>query len=285
MKEYPVPTSLRQLRRFLGLINYYRRFIPSCAELLRPLTDLLRQTKRKFKFDTDAVNAFNQAKEALDNLRPLSHMQADPNIQLYLSTDASSDAVGAVLQQMVDGELKPLSFFSRRLQPAQSRYSTFGRELLAIYYAIRHFRHLLEGRSFVVLTDHKPLTYALKTSSDRYSPRELRQLDYVAQFTTDIRHVAGHNNTAADALSRMHVDALTNAEYSLGDIAAKQIDDAELRSCQDSSSLRLSSLPLPTKTGTIVCDMSTGKPRPWVPTSLRKHVFEHFHSLSHPSIR
>ena len=110
-------------------------------------------------------------------------------------------------------------------------------------------------------------------------------MDYVAQFTTDIRHVAGQHNAAADALSRMHIDVVTTTEYSLAEIAAKQVDDIELKSRQKSSSLHLTALPLPTKCGTIVCDMSTGKPRPWVPTSLRKHVFEYFHSLSHPSIR
>lgn len=282
IKDYPAPTSLRQLRRFLGLVNYYRRFIPECASLLQPLTDLLRKGKGKFTFNTAAQDAFVNTKLALDKLTPLTHISTDPNARLVLSTDASGDAVGAALQQLVDGELRPLSFFSRRLQPAQTRYSTFGRELLAIYYAIRHFRHLLEGRSFSVLTDHKPLTFALHQSSDRHSPREIRQLDYIAQFTSDIRYVAGSSNVAADALSRMYVSPITT-DFNLTDIAQHQLNDAELQSQQ--TSLKLHKLPLPTNTGDLLCDTSTGKPRPWVPATLRRKVFEHFHSMAHPSIR
>ncbi|CAI2738532.1 unnamed protein product, partial [Dicrocoelium dendriticum] len=112
---------------------------------------------------------------------------------LVLKTDASSSAVGAVLQQLVDNEFQPLSFFSRKLQPAQVRYSTFGRELLAMYLVVKHFRHLLEGRRFILLTDHKPLVYAFRSASDRYSPRETRHLDYLSQFCVDIRYIDGSN--------------------------------------------------------------------------------------------
>ena len=74
------------------------------------------------------------------------------------------------------------------------RYSTFGRELLAAYLAVNHFRRALEGRQFTLLTDHQPLTYALKTSSDKRSPRKIRQLDFLSVFTTDIRHIKGKQN-------------------------------------------------------------------------------------------
>ena len=108
-----------------------------------------------------------------------------------LAVDASDTAVGGVLQQYAQGHWRPIAFFSRRLQPAEARYSTFGRELLAMYLAIRHFRYFLEGRDFWVFTDHKPLTFALNSSPDRHSPREARQLDFVSQFTSDIRHIKG----------------------------------------------------------------------------------------------
>ena len=113
-------------------------------------------------------------------------------------TDASDTAVGAVLQH-IHGTWHPISFFSRKMTPAETRYSTFDRELLAVYLSIKHFRHLLEGRQFHVLTDHKPLTYALNSRSDRHSPRQARQLDYIAQFTSTIRHVHGMDNVVADA--------------------------------------------------------------------------------------
>ena len=83
-----------------------------------------------------------------------------------IMTDASDMAIGAVLQQFDDGIWKPISYFSRKLSPAESRYSTFDRELLAIYASIRHFRYFIEGRSFHVLTDHRPLVFALDSRSE-----------------------------------------------------------------------------------------------------------------------
>ena len=97
----------------------------------------------------------------------------------------------------------PLSFFSKALKPAETRYSTYDRELLAIYLAIRHFRYFLEGRHFHVLTNHKPLIYALSSRPDHHSPRQVRHLDLISQFTTDLRHVQGSANTVADTLSRL----------------------------------------------------------------------------------
>ena len=108
-------------------------------------------------------------------------------------------AVGAVLQQYIAGTWHPISFFSRKMKPAETRYSTFDRELLAVYLAIRHLRHFLEGQDFHVLTDHKPLTHALHTRSDRHSPHQARLLDYISQFTSNIRHIHGSDNVVADA--------------------------------------------------------------------------------------
>ena len=99
---------------------------------------------------------------ALAETSQLAHYSAAPFAKLVLAEDASQAAVGAALQQMINGETRPLAFFSKRLQPAQTRYSTFGRELLAAYLAVKHFRHALEGRQFTLLTDHKPPTYALE---------------------------------------------------------------------------------------------------------------------------
>ena len=116
-------------------------------------------------------------------------------------TDASDVAVGAVLQQKANNMWQPLGFFSKRLQPAETRYSAFGRELLAIYLAIRHSCHHLKGRPFYVLTEHKPLCYALHNITKRHSSREIRQLDFISQFTTDLCYVQGEQISVADALS------------------------------------------------------------------------------------
>ena len=104
---------------------------------------------------------------------------------LCVMIDALDVAVGAALHERVDDTWQPL-------QPAETRYSTFGRELLAVYVSIRHFRHFLEGRTVFVLTDHKPLTYALHNSTNRHSPREIRHLDFISQFICDLRNVIKH---------------------------------------------------------------------------------------------
>jgi hypothetical protein len=121
---------------------------------------------------------------------------------ISLATDASDTHIGGVLQQLSAGSWRPLAFFSRKLSPAESKYSTFDRELLAVFAAIRHFRFVLEGRPFRILTDHLPLTLAMRRVSPLWSARQVRQLAYVSEFSTDIRHTPGLKNVVADTLSR-----------------------------------------------------------------------------------
>ena len=126
-----------------------------------------------------------------------------------ITVDASDTAMGGQLEQKLDGVFKPIAFFSKKLSTAEKKYSAFDRELLGIYSAIKHFRHFVEGRSFVVYTDHKPLTTALASLVER-SPRQTWHLSFIAEFTSDIRHVKGVDNGVADALSR--VDAVAVAD-------------------------------------------------------------------------
>ena len=159
VRDFPQPQSQRQLRRFIGLANFYHRFLPHGAQLMQPLHSLNTSTKpilEALTWTDSTLAAFNATKEALANASLLAYPK--PNAPTCLMTDASDTAVGAVLQQLVNGTWQPISFFSRKLSPAETRYSTFDRELLAVYLSIKHFRHLLEGRPFHVLTDHKPIT-------------------------------------------------------------------------------------------------------------------------------
>ena len=191
--------------------------------------------------------------------------------------DASNIAVGAVLQQYIDGHWCPISYFLKKLQPAETRYSTFDRELLAVYLSIKHFRHFVEGRSFYVITDHKPLTFSFATRADKYSPQQARHLDFISQFTTDIRHVKGTDNTVADALSRIEANAIMDACPPLVDFVAMaqaQRSDPELTqllSSPSSSSLKLEEVPLSMADTTIFCDTSTDAARPFVPAVLPSH--------------
>ena len=140
--------------------------------MMQPLHALFTSSKTKSQILTwndDALAAFNATKRALANASLLSYPKADA--PTCLMTDATDTVVGAVLQQYVNGTWCPISFFSRKMTPAETHYTTFDRELLAVYLAIQHFRHFLEGRYFHVLTNHKPLTFALNTRTYRHSPR------------------------------------------------------------------------------------------------------------------
>jgi cleavage and polyadenylation specificity factor subunit 1 len=134
--------------------------------------------------------------------------------------------MGAVLQQRVQDVWQPLAFFSRKLSPAQQKYSAYNRELLAIYKAVQHFRHMLEARHFTILTDHKPLTFAFHQKRDKCSPRQFNHLDFIAQFTTDIRHISGRDNIVTDTLSRVEV---ITAPVTHEALATAQANNEELR--------------------------------------------------------
>nr|VZH91271.1 unnamed protein product [Spirometra erinaceieuropaei] len=283
IRDFPPPTSKRQLQRFLGMVNFYRRFLPNCADTILPLTSLLSGSKRTFELTSAALTSFEQVKALLADATLLTHFHADAPISLMV--DASNVAVGAVLQQSLPDSTVPLAFFSKKLSKAEARYSTFGRELLAAYLAVRHFRHLLEGREFTIFTDHKPLTFAIHSHSDKLSPREIRHLDYISQFTSDIRHIEGSRNEVADALSRPSIAHLQlSPGIDLAEMAAEQRRVGP--PCdEDVSGLQLQELPLTTGNGTILCDVSTPSHRPFVPPSLRRKIFSSLHNLSHPGSR
>ena len=125
---------------------------------------------------------------------------------------------------------------------------------------------MLEGQSFCVYTDHKPLTHAFNRSLDKYSPHEIRHLDYISQFTSDLRYIKGKENVVADTLSRGIIDAIStyipSDAIDLDQIAAEQKVDDELQELRKSSSLKFREVPLHTSDNTITCDVSTNVTRP-----------------------
>jgi cleavage and polyadenylation specificity factor subunit 1 len=188
-----------------------------------------------------------------------------------------------VLQQHVENAWQPLAFFSKKLNPAQQKYSAYDRELLDIYEDVEHLRHMLEAHHFTIFTDHKPITYAFQQKWDKCSPRQLNYLDFVAQITTDIKHISGQYNVVADALSRVESVTAPPSYYSL---AAAEDGNDEIRTFLGSTTaLRLEKLPITGTTVSIYCDPSAGKSGPYVPDPLRLQVFQSVHSLSHPGTK
>nr|VZI36154.1 unnamed protein product [Spirometra erinaceieuropaei] len=182
------------------MVNFYRRFLPNCADLMLPLTNMLSGLKGPFELTGEALTAFEKIKNSLANATLLTHPA--PEAQLSLMVDASPVAVGAVLQQHLVDSTRPFTFFSKKLLPSETHYSTFDREPLAIYLAVKHYRHFLEDRGLTTFTDHKPLTFSLRSHSDKHNPRETAHLDHISQLNTDIRHIDGTKNELADMLSR-----------------------------------------------------------------------------------
>ncbi|GFX02315.1 retrovirus-related Pol polyprotein from transposon opus [Trichonephila clavipes] len=286
--DYKQPETVGSLRKFLGLLNFYRRFLPKAAEQQYLLSEFLKGSKGKkdskpLNWYSEAITAFQRCKQALADAALLAH--PSPSVPLALHVDASDYAIGGALHQVVGSELQPLAFFSRKLTSSEKTYSAYDRELLAIYSAIRHFRYMLEARDFTVFTDHKPLTYAFRQKSDKCSPRQIRQLDFISQFTTNIVHIPGSDNIAADVLSR--VSAITfPSQIDYDCIAETQQTDQELHTLIASgTSLELKKVTFPNSSTEIMCDLSTGTARPYIPKQHRQDVFSAMHNLSHPGIR
>ena len=281
--RFKQPVTVKGLQEFVGMANFYRRFIPAAARMMLPLFEALTGKPKTLVWDETMVKAFHDTKKALAEATLLTHPRHDAPISL--TTDASDQAVGAVLQQFVNGSWEPLAFFSKKLRPPEKKYSAFDRELLALYLGVRHFRYFLEGQQFTAYTDHKPLTFCMSKTAEPWSSRQQRQLSYISEYTTDIRHVQGKDNSVADTLSRATIDDVQlGIDY--GAMATAQQQDAEVQAYRTStSSFQLEDIPFGTQGVTLLCDTSTGHARPIVPASWRRRVFDTIHRLSHPSVR
>ena len=286
VQQFPKPSTQRQLKEFLGMVNYYNRFIPRCSLLLQPLYAMLKPAKRGqsivLQWTAQEEDAFTAAKQALSHVATLAY--PSPDATTSIATDASDTGVGGVLQQLDNGAWKPVAFFSKKFSSAESKYSTYDRELLAISRAIKRFRYFIEGRQFYVLTDHKPLTTLFKNNKNSYTPRQLRHIEFISEFTTDIRHIKGIDNAPADALSRS-ISAVHVPLTDYAAIAADQNDDPELKQLLDNPSLTLRKVQLPGTEVELYVDASTTTLRPYVPKKHRHSLFTQLHGLSHPGIR
>lgn len=206
------------------------------------------------------------------------------NAHIILATDASSTGIGGVVHQIVDIELKPLGFFSKKLSKTEADYPTYDRELLAIYRSIEHFSHMLDGREFEVHCDHKPLSFAFTTKSKKEIPRRIAQLNYISQFT-NIRYIAGKNNVVPDLLSRIEAIETKHIDYKA--IAEAQKSDESLHQLLNSvtSSIKLKKVAIPGCDTQLFCDVSGNSIRPFVPNVFRTLVIGKLHQLIHPGIR
>ncbi|KAD2394066.1 hypothetical protein E3N88_41043 [Mikania micrantha] len=198
IQEWPVPISVKQLRGFLGLVGYYRRFIKGFGGIAKPLTDLLK--KDAFVWSIKAQNAFEDLKVALSS--PPVFALPDFNKVFVIETDASAKELGAVLMQ----ENHPLAFISKALSIRQQALSVYEKELLAILLAIKQWRHYLMVKHFIIKTDQQSLKHLL--SQKITTPLQQIWLSKLLGYDYEIQYKMGRKNVVADALSRVQGPAL-----------------------------------------------------------------------------
>lgn len=207
IKKFPSLTNLKMVQSFLGLCSYYRRYIRDFAKITKPLTALCR-TKTPFNWNIDAQKAFEHLKISMTDEVVLPF--PDFEKQFYCTTDASDVALGGVLSQGDPPNDRPIQFYSRTLTDTETRYSTIQKELLAIIESIRAFRPYLYGRSFILITDHKPLVhlFSLKNCSSILYRMKLTLMEYDFK----VMYRAGSQNTVADCLSRTKIPNTLTAD-------------------------------------------------------------------------
>ena len=276
---FPFPQDSAALRRFLGMVGYYRRFIPNFAEIVFLLSEKAKNHPRdkSLSWTQPEISAFQDTKEALQNAATLPFSM--PNSSYFqLVTDSSQTSIGSALHQMIDGQPVPIDFYSKKLSEPQQKYSAFNRELLAAYYSVLHFKHLLEGRNVTLCSDHKPLVSAFYSKNPAKSDRQQRHLAVLTEYVTSMNFISGEDNIVADTFSRIssvQVDAVD-----LPALARLQETDEEIKQYHS----RLHAYPFQDNLK-IWCETTTSHPRPFVPQSSRQQLCANFHQMSHPGIK
>lgn len=203
--NWPIPKTTTQIKGFLGLLGYYRKFIRDFAKLTKPLTRCLKKDT-KIVHNEEFISCFNDCKQLLTSDPILKY--PDFNGKFILETDASDFALGAVLsQKFEDGKEHPVAYASRTLNQAECNYSATEKELLAIVWATKHFRPYIYGTSFEIRTDHKPLVW-LRQKND-LNRRLLHWKLALEELEFEIKYKKGTLNANADALSRINPEDKT----------------------------------------------------------------------------
>jgi hypothetical protein len=198
------PTNRKEVRRFIGMVNYYRDMWPKRSEILAPLSRLTSKNV-KFEWTKECQKAFDDMKWYMAQETLLVYPDFTKEFQIH--TDASHTQLGAVISQ--DG--RPIAFYSRKLTDAQTRYTTTERELLAIVETLKEFRNILLGQKIIVFTDHQNLTY-----KNFNTERVMRWRLILEEFGPELRYLKGEHNTVADGLSRLQKNMnneLNNFEF------------------------------------------------------------------------
>nr|XP_034301896.1 uncharacterized protein LOC117681450 isoform X2 [Crassostrea gigas] len=199
VRNAPIPQTKKQVRAFLGLAGFYRKFIPNFSAIAIPLSDLTKKGQpNKVIWTESQQRAFDALKHMLSE-RPILKLP-EFNETFILRTDAADDGIGAVLLQMEDDEKLPVAYASRKLQPREKAYAVIEKECLAVVWGIQKFHQYLYGREFLLETDHQPLTYLNKAKTE--NSRLMRWALQLQPYRFRIIAIKGSDNVGADYLSR-----------------------------------------------------------------------------------
>ena len=201
VKNWPLPKNITELRSFLGLCSYYRRFIANFSHVAKPLTRLTEKDQ-KFNWTTECSEAFDRLKHMLVTAPILAH--PDFTKPFILDTDASNHAIGAVLSQKVGNREKVIAYASRTLSKSERKYCVTRKELLALVYFVKYFRHYLYGQKFTARTDHASLRWLANFKNPE--GQVARWLEVLSTFSMTIEHRPGRLHGNADGLSRKPCD-------------------------------------------------------------------------------
>lgn len=198
IKNMHPPTTVKDVRSFVGMASYYRSFIEDFSKVVQPITELTRKHV-KFKWTAERQQAFETLKEKLSTAPVLAHPKLSEPYNLY--TDSSGYAVGAVLTQVINGQERPIQYLSKQLAGGQRKWPTIEREAYAIIFAVSKLRHFLYGSKFTVFCDHKPLRTLF--TSEMKNCRVQRWAIMLEEYGADMQYKSGKSNIQADFLSRI----------------------------------------------------------------------------------
>lgn len=205
IKDAPLPKNKTEVKAFLGMINYYHRFVPNMPNLARPLYNLLKNNV-KFKWNSDCQNSFIKIKQVMCSDDVLVHYNPDLKLNLYV--DASPFGLGACLTHTYDdGSERPIVYASRTLSVAKQKYSRIDKEALAIYFGVKKFHQYVYGRQFTLYSDNKPLVaiFEPKKGVPVYAANRLQRYAlFLNNYTFDIKYIKSEKNQA-DWFSRSPV--------------------------------------------------------------------------------
>ena len=295
--DLPIPNTIGQVRRYLGMITYYANHIANFAALRKPLNSFLNlpksQKQNRVQLDHDQIKAFYSLNKALADAALLYH--PDPNAELIIHSDSSSDAVGGVLHQVnaAAGQLEPLFFYSKLLpdEPASKSRPIFFKELEAAYMTVKRVAKFLEGQHTTLYVDNEALYRALSNPKEQ-SAMVVRRMIFISQYVDEIRLVSGRDNVVADALSRTHCNTLQinslilrpQIDYSA--LVDEQSRDESLRNMSEDEHLKRKTKEIDDKNRRVwVHEGNDLKDRFYVPAAQIPIVIAACHELYHPGVK